>query len=244
MRRRKKTAFVVGFPVLLTAGLLFVPAARAQVTGSATLVSDYRFRGVSLSDGDPAAQLDLNYDHPAGWYSGVFVSNTRLGVPPQTQIQWLPYAGFAAHLKSGASIDLGATYSGFTGGNELGYFEANAGITIDEFRFRLSYSPDYFQSGARTLYVQIDASRALGDRLRVFAHLGDLQLLTEPPGDSDAAQHQLDVRSGLAAHWSQLTVSLSWVSANRVAAVYPVQNYEGNVNGAHSVWVVQLTWSF
>ena len=221
-----------------------VSAARAQISGSATAVTDYRFRGVSLSAGDPAAQADVNFDDPRGWYSGAFVANTRLGAQPRSMVQWLPYGGFTKRLSSGASVDLGAAYSGFTRGNALGYFEANAGFTTDNVGIRLYYSPDYFRSDARTLYAEIDASRVLAGNLRLFAHAGDLQLLTLPPGDSDATRRQLDGRAGIAARWSSVSASISWVSSNRVATVYPVQTYYGTEHGAKSVWVLELRWSF
>ena len=244
MSWRKKKAPCLGVAALLATGMTIAPASHAEVSGSATAVSDYRFRGVSLSDGAPAAQADLNYDNPAGWYSGAFVATTRLGAQPQARLQWLPYGGFARRLESGASIDVGGSYSGFTGGNRLGYFEANAGITTDDWSFRLNYSPNYFRGEVRTLYAQFDASHPLGSTVRLIAHLGDLQLLSGPPQDEGAIRQQLDVRAGIAARWSRVTASLSWVSADRVASVYPIQSYYGQVNGAHSVWVVQLSASF
>jgi hypothetical protein len=139
---------------------------------------------------------------------------------------------------------LGASYSGFTGGNRLGYFEANAGITSDDLSFRLNYSPNYFRGDVRTLYAQVDGSHPLGSTVRLIAHFGGLQLLTGPPADQEPNRRQLDVRAGLAARWSSVTASLSWVSANRVASVYPIQNYYGSIHGAHSVWVVQFSVSF
>lgn len=56
--------------------LLPVPAAAfslgpVSVGGDATLMSDYRFRGVSLSGRDPVATGSLNLDGPAGLFAGV-----------------------------------------------------------------------------------------------------------------------------------------------------------------------------
>jgi hypothetical protein len=47
--------------------LLSCTSACAQVSGSATLLSDYRFRGVSLSDGQPAVQLGVAWERDDGW---------------------------------------------------------------------------------------------------------------------------------------------------------------------------------
>ena len=45
-----------------------------NVSGTLTLVSDYRFRGISLSDEDPALQVSLAVDHESGYYGAVWGS--------------------------------------------------------------------------------------------------------------------------------------------------------------------------
>jgi len=60
-----------------TVAAIAAPAtARIQIDGSAALVSDYRYRGISLSDGRPAIQggLELTAD---GWFAGGWTSTTR-----------------------------------------------------------------------------------------------------------------------------------------------------------------------
>ena len=44
------------------------------LTGNVTLTSDYRFRGLTQSDGDGAIQGTLNLNHSSGLYVGTFVS--------------------------------------------------------------------------------------------------------------------------------------------------------------------------
>jgi len=48
------------------------PAA-AQLSGSLSFRTDDRFRGHSLSQGQPTLALDLSYDHPSGLYLDVVV---------------------------------------------------------------------------------------------------------------------------------------------------------------------------
>src|SRR5690348_2212837 len=57
---------------------LCAPLAFAGVSGSVALTSDYRFRGITLSDGLPALQLDVDWSAPQGWYAGAFASSARL----------------------------------------------------------------------------------------------------------------------------------------------------------------------
>ena len=46
-----------------------------KISGSATLVSRYRFRGIGLSDEHPALQAAINLNHESGLYAGVWSSS-------------------------------------------------------------------------------------------------------------------------------------------------------------------------
>ena len=67
--------------------LAVAQAARAQSSASATLESDYWFRGVSLSDGHPAAQAAYGYDAAAGGYLGAFASSVDLAGGSERALQ-------------------------------------------------------------------------------------------------------------------------------------------------------------
>lgn len=69
-------------PLLLYAlvALLPVPAAALSlgpvtIGGDAQIVSDYRFRGVSLSGRDPAVSASLSLDGPAGLFAGAIATS-------------------------------------------------------------------------------------------------------------------------------------------------------------------------
>jgi len=83
----------------------------AQVSGSASLLSDYRYRGVSLSRNRPAAQLAVAYDDASGWYGGAFASTVQLVYPATRELQVVSFAGYARRLPSGLSWEAGADYS-------------------------------------------------------------------------------------------------------------------------------------
>ena len=50
------------------------PAAAIDISGEAGLVSDYRYRGVSLSRGHPALQAELTLEHESGLYADLWGS--------------------------------------------------------------------------------------------------------------------------------------------------------------------------
>ena len=50
-----------------------------DLTTTLTATSDYRFRGVSLSQNDPAAQASVELAHKSGFYAGAWGSTIKGG---------------------------------------------------------------------------------------------------------------------------------------------------------------------
>lgn len=70
-------ANVCAAAVVISLLAAFVPA-RAQtagVSGSVALVSNYVFRGLTQTDGNPALQGSLEFDDNSGFYAGAWASN-------------------------------------------------------------------------------------------------------------------------------------------------------------------------
>jgi uncharacterized protein (TIGR02001 family) len=112
------------FLVLLAAPALAEPSdeaappaagAKASVAGGATLLSDYRFRGISRSGGDPALQGQLTVSLPNGLYVGGR-GTTLKGVHALGDAELDLYAGYGATIGSGTTLDAGLTYYAFPGG--------------------------------------------------------------------------------------------------------------------------------
>ena len=106
----------------------------AQVSGSLTLVSDYRFRGVSLSHNNPAAQLGAVYDDARGWYAGAFASTVQFADPSSRELQMIAFGGYVWRFASGLSSEVGADYSAFTGRGGYSYPEVYWGIAYENDR--------------------------------------------------------------------------------------------------------------
>ena len=90
-----------------------------SVDGDIALTSDYRFRGLSRSDGDPAIQGTATVTLRGGAYGGIFVSSIAhdaiSGGDPETDL----YAGFKRTL-GGTTIDGGVTYYVYPGVRGVG----------------------------------------------------------------------------------------------------------------------------
>jgi uncharacterized protein (TIGR02001 family) len=128
---RKALAFrrerMMRFPALVAISLAAAASAAANaavppgtglsLSGSATLVSDYRFRGVSQSGKDPALQLDLSLAHTSGLYVSAWASTIDLydddpanGFDGGKDIEIDAIAGWSGDVAPGLSADVNVTY--------------------------------------------------------------------------------------------------------------------------------------
>ena len=224
-------AVLVGFA-------LVAAEARAQVSGSVSVLSNYRYRGVSLSHNDPAAQAALVYDHPHGFYAGAFASTVRIGYPTATEVQGIFFAGYARTLASGATLEAGVVYSGFTGATSYAYPEVMLGGTYDKVGARLHYSPDYYGSGADSVYAELDASHRLRDHVQVVAHAGALWTNARDIY-GNAYNTVFDARVGLVFDFERFNVQLSWVGISDASAGYGLTGVRSR-NGP----VLSVSWLF
>jgi uncharacterized protein (TIGR02001 family) len=85
------------------------------VTGNVAFVSDYRFRGISLSAGDPALQGSLQLNHASGLYAGIWGSNLE-DTPVYGNLETDFYAGWTGPIASGLTADVGMTYYAYFNG--------------------------------------------------------------------------------------------------------------------------------
>lgn len=79
------------------------------VTGNVALVSDYRFRGIGLSGGDPAIQGGITLNTAPGFYVGTWASSLE-DTASYGEMELDVFAGWAGEVTDGVGIDVGATY--------------------------------------------------------------------------------------------------------------------------------------
>jgi uncharacterized protein (TIGR02001 family) len=109
------------------------------VTGEVSLLSDYRFRGVSRSDEDPAVQAALTLTPGGGFYAGLRGTTLKgtdsfRELDPAFQdlgdVELDLYAGYGTQIGDGFEIDAGLMYYVFAGGDgPTDYFEPYASLS-------------------------------------------------------------------------------------------------------------------
>lgn len=192
----------------LIAGLSFVstaafaqdaPAPEFVISGSAALVSDYRYRGVSQTDKDPAVQGSITVTHNSGIYGGFWASNLAgWGTFGGPNLELDLIAGFKTALAEGVTIDAGVTWYMYPGGADESdfiepYVKLSGSVGPVSLTAGVAYAPEQeslgrvyrnaaefvagtlFDLGDKedNLYVWGDASSAIpGTPLTVKGHLG------------------------------------------------------------------------
>jgi len=98
-----------------------------KITGSAALVSDYRFRGFSQSGENAAVQGSININHESGFYVGTWASSISFAGNTEVDL----YAGYTKAVAPGVTVDVGLLYYLYPkhGGTNTDFFEPYVNLT-------------------------------------------------------------------------------------------------------------------
>jgi uncharacterized protein (TIGR02001 family) len=125
-----------------------------DVTATATVVSDYRFRGVSQSGRDPAVQgsVDLNYH---GFYVGAWGSSVARMYDTHAELDlYAGYSGSAGPIE----YEVGAIAYLYPGGNGTGnIYEGTTTLSYTlgpaTAKLRMNYAPDQENLDGDNFYI-------------------------------------------------------------------------------------------
>ena len=94
---------------VLIASLWASSAAAADLSGEFGVVSDYRYRGVTLSHRRPAVQGSVTIEDDSGLYAEAWASTLeRPGDPTDSEVDFT--AGFSKDLSEALNVDLSGTF--------------------------------------------------------------------------------------------------------------------------------------
>ena len=162
-----------------TAALAVTSVAQAadgpSLSANVGVASDYVFRGVSQTNGDP--ELFGGLDLTAGQaYAGVWLSNVDFG--DGTRIEYDTYAGIKPEV-AGFNLDLGVVYYSYLESPKeakYGYGEVKAAAsrTIGKATVGAAYyySPDFFGADEKATYVELNGAYAINDTVSVTGAYG------------------------------------------------------------------------
>ena len=159
---------LLAFAALAAAGI-----AQAGVSGTVTAVSDYDFRGISLSATDPALQGSVDYAFDNGLYAGIWGSNVDFGDCCDEDIEIDYYLGYGGGSEDGFQWGLYGVYYTYPGTNpDLDYFEMNVSGTYQWFNAKLWYAGDYGNLNEDGYYLDLNGTFGLPKDFGLVVHGG------------------------------------------------------------------------
>lgn len=167
--------------ILPLALLSSAPAAAVELSGEVGAVSDYRYRGVSLSGRNPAVQGSVTVEHESGLYAELWGSTLGDSNPGNVELDF--NAGYSKQLSEHFSIEVYATRYVYPAAGSQDYFEGTATATLSRgpasASLGLSYAPPQSalrdDSGRRhdNVYLSSDATYELPKTpVTLIAHAG------------------------------------------------------------------------
>ena len=234
-----RAAGLAAIAALLLAGI--GAPALAQVGASLSLASDYRVRGLSLSNRKPALSLNLSYDAASGVYFGASAIGADTAHAGLQAIGYQAYVGYAAHTASGPDWDIGVSNASFTEyfrrRYALTYSEVYAGLSKGDLSAHVYYSPDYLEEGVASLYVDVNGAVRPSARWRLFGHAGVLTPLGAH-GGAQIRNPQFDLRAGVATTFRRCEFQLAWTHAG------PNADYPAEHTQVRDALVLSATYNF
>jgi len=247
-------------------------AKSVTITSSATLASDYRFRGVSQSDKEMAVQGGLTLTHESGLYAGVWASNLAgWGTFGGANMELDLIGGYKMPLSDKAALDVGLVWYMYPGGADESDFAEpyvkltgttgpatlTAGAAYAPKQHALanvSNAPNSRGQNDDNLYLWGDSAVAIaGTPFTAKAHIGysDGNPGLGPNGTSVAPTGRYwDWSFGMDATWRNLTLNLSYVdtdiSKSEAALLQPNFSKGGDSTGsiADGAIVASVTAAF
>lgn len=172
-----KSLIVASFSAAL---LTATPSAMAEDDGmfsfsaNSTVVSEYRFRGISMSNRDLAIQGGLDVSHKSGFYLGTWGSSLEPVAGSETELDI--YGGYAGEVGE-LTYDVGLLAYTYPGSEGTAYLEGYASISgalqkVDwTFGYAYAFSQDSLGNQDNS-YIYLDAGYPLGDTgLALAGHL-------------------------------------------------------------------------
>ena len=244
--------FVVPAIGILGFALIGTGVAHAgTVAGSATLVSDYVFRGVSQTNQDPAVQAGIEWAADSGFYVGSWGSNISwlsdlstddFDISSSVELDF--YAGYRGQFSDAVKFDASVLYYWYPGDfpsdfNSADTVELAFGITWSLLTAKVYYAPtDLFgyADSDGSVYVDLALNWEFVPTWTLNAHVGRQWI--ENNGDYDYTDWKLGVTKGFANGFS---VALAYVDTNADEDLYT--NPRGNfIADATAVLTLGKAW--
>ncbi|STX27685.1 Bacterial protein of uncharacterised function (Gcw_chp) [Legionella beliardensis] len=198
----------------------------SKASGSAALLSNYVFRGITQTESLPAIQVEFTYTFPIGLYLTVWGSNAKFA-ETDINMEIDPFIGFYQEVNDDFNYDISYYKSFYPSASEFNYTEWIAVINYKFLQTNLGFSNNvynvhkigYYYNGGINYTIP---SRFLFDfeGITLLALIGHYHL----PKIADLSYN--DYTLGLSKNFKNYNISFQWTTTNHT-------EYYGHYGGSH-----------
>jgi uncharacterized protein (TIGR02001 family) len=232
-------------------------------TGNIGLYSQYVFRGLTQTNGDPAVQGGFDLGHKSGFYLGTWASNVSwisdFAPGTSASMEWDWYAGYKGSLPADFGYDLGVLYYWYPGTYPYpdqvkpNTTELYAALTWRFLSLKYSYSvnnktfgiPDSRGSSYLDLTASYDVVEKVNDaigKVTLFGHLGHQWYTGNTNGASNDILNYGDWKVGASTEIYGVTVGIYGTGTNAEDAPYTPVSTGKNISKGQFVGYIQKTF--
>ncbi len=192
------------------------PASDFTVTGSAAIVSNYKFRGIAQTDNKPTGEAAITLTHSSGFYVSTWAAGNTFSGGSEIDV----YGGYAHTFKDGITLD-GGVYGYIypnASFNNLYEFYADAAKSFGPVTAKVGVNfapaqPFFTFYGTNSHYnmyefAELSYSPAVLPALTVHGHFG------HTGGGLDFGKSYEDYTAGVSYKWKSLTFDVSAVGTD------------------------------
>jgi uncharacterized protein (TIGR02001 family) len=192
-----------------------------SISGNFGLFSDYRFRGISQTDRESAAQGGFDFTHKSGFYAGNWNSNISSSFIAGSNLEQDFYAGFSKEVGP-IGINLGVlrySYPGATATTKPDTTELYVGASWGPISYKFSRSStNYFgiTNSKGSTYNEVNFSQSISEKVTLSAHIGTTDVANQSTGDFS------DARVGVAYDLGGYSLGVTYYSNSGLSAAEKV----------------------
>lgn len=184
-----------------------------STSSSATLASQYIFRGVDANNKSGALQADYNVEHTSGFSAGVWGSDYADGVEIDI------FASYGFKVNEDFSLSVGFTeytYSGYGSGSS---FEYSVGASWKN--FGLTYFDD---TDLEASYISLDGEFPIDEKTNFVAHIGNVD--PDAVGSNSTTDYSVGISR---AYNDDISFSLNYTATSNGGSARNEQNLWGGI---------------
>jgi uncharacterized protein (TIGR02001 family) len=185
-------SLVVGLvPAIAQAQAAKAPEPDYTLTGNISLVTDYRYRGISQTRLKPALQGTVDFAHKSGIYLGAFATNIKwikdAGGKGNSEVDL--YGGYKGSIVGDLGFDVGLLQYVYAKNNltpSANTLEGYGGLTYKQFtlKYYRSFTNLFGVANSKgSGYIDAGATFDLGDGWGVNAHVGHQSVRNNSAGN-------------------------------------------------------------